>query len=136
MKKEKVILFKTPIMKFLVSHFTPQNAPFLQSERRFHIFLGWGEERFPFHIFQVPLVCSCSFKLVVRSHSFKYHLYALLPRYLVNYHTFTFCFIIGILIYLSFLSDKITIKSLYSKLRLLLIFNLCNVLFKQIYLLK
>ena len=51
MKNEKVVLFKTPIMKSLLSHFTPRNAPFLYRERRFHIFLnrnGWGEERFPF----------------------------------------------------------------------------------------
>lgn len=51
MKNEKVVLFKTPIMKSLLSHFTPRNAPFLQRRRRFHIFLsqnGWGEEGFPF----------------------------------------------------------------------------------------
>lgn len=29
MKNEKVVLFKTPIMTFLLSHFTPRNAPFL-----------------------------------------------------------------------------------------------------------
>ena len=51
MKNEKVVLFKTPIMKSLLSHFTPRNAPFLYRERRFHIFLtrnDWGEERFLF----------------------------------------------------------------------------------------
>ena len=49
MKNEKVVLFKTPIMKSLLSHFTPRNAPFLY--REIHIFLtrkGWGEERFLF----------------------------------------------------------------------------------------
>lgn len=29
MKNEKVVLFKTPIMKSPLSHFTPRNAPFL-----------------------------------------------------------------------------------------------------------
>ena len=52
-KNAKVVLFKTPIMTSLLSHFTPRNAPFLYlyRERRFHIFLtgnGWGEERFLF----------------------------------------------------------------------------------------
>ena len=51
MKNEKVVLFKTPIMKSLLSHFTPRNAPFLY--REIHIFLtrkGWGEERFFFRV--------------------------------------------------------------------------------------
>lgn len=44
-KNEKVVLFKfkTPIMKSPLSHFTPRNAPFLQRERRFHIFLTRNE---------------------------------------------------------------------------------------------
>lgn len=51
MKNQKVVLFKTPIMISLLSHVIPRNAPFLERERCFHIFLtrnGWVEERFPF----------------------------------------------------------------------------------------
>lgn len=56
MKKKKVVLFKTPIMTSLLSHFTPRDAPLIEINAPSHLLnpkLKWlGRGKSPFFEFE------------------------------------------------------------------------------------